>query len=142
MSKLKKDPSAFLLAAAIPISILLAAILPALMNNMVAIPTVSTIVTGSKARKFIENQFISPIIDGISTFGARALEDPGCIQRTFCEVTNESSSNHRDSRILQRVLHKASTFVDDKTLDNYGVKNCSNLCLMEIVKKCPAQILI
>ncbi|KAF8767933.1 hypothetical protein HNY73_020806 [Argiope bruennichi] len=149
LSKLKTDPSTLLLVSAIPISILLAAVLPTLMNNMMSTPTVSTTATGNRGRMLFGNDFIAPILDGVSTFGYRALENPGCMQRIFCQVTKGSSTNDTNPRILQRALHTASAFVDDNYLDNYGVKDlfhsmsdgncekvpCTNFNLTEYVVK-------
>ncbi|GBO23110.1 hypothetical protein AVEN_261434-1 [Araneus ventricosus] len=135
ISKLTKDPSTFLLVAAIPVSILLSAVLPALMDNLNNYPTVHTIATSSKGRMLLDS-FFTPVIDGVSTFGYRALEDPGCTQKIFCQVTKGSFENNTNPSILQRALYKASRFVDENYLDSYGVKalvnslsdgNCENV---------------
>ncbi|GBM70146.1 hypothetical protein AVEN_210264-1 [Araneus ventricosus] len=123
LSKLKTDPSTLLLVSAIPISILLAAVLPSLMNNMIPTPAVSTTATGNRGRMLFGSDFFAPILDGVSTFGHRALENPGCMQRIFCQVTKGSSASDTSPRILQRALHTASAFVDESYLDSYGVKD-------------------
>ncbi|GFQ72938.1 uncharacterized protein TNCT_571041 [Trichonephila clavata] len=123
-SSLKKEPSTFLLVSAIPITILLGAILPALTKNMKKIGTSATKTSaiGNKARDFFEEGFLSPIFDGISTFGERALENPSCVQRIFCETTKSYSPNAIGSNLLLKLLTKASSFIDESYLRNFGVK--------------------
>ncbi|GFR26674.1 uncharacterized protein TNCT_214181 [Trichonephila clavata] len=120
LSSLKKDPATFLLATAIPISILLAAILPTLIKNMGNnAPSAITTATGSRARQLIEQNLMYPFLEGISVFGERALENPSCVQKTFCEVTK---GNARDSSLVQKALYTASSFISEDYLENYGVK--------------------
>ncbi|GFU10540.1 uncharacterized protein NPIL_382271 [Nephila pilipes] len=122
LSSLKKDPATFLLVTAIPISILLAAILPTLMKNMISNgqSTITTTATGSRARQLIEQNLMYPFLEGISAFGERVLENPSCVQRIFCEVTKGDT---KDSSLLQKALYTASSFINDDYLENYGVKN-------------------
>ncbi|GFU10543.1 uncharacterized protein NPIL_382301 [Nephila pilipes] len=123
-SSLKKEPSTFLLVSAIPITILLGAILPTLVKNMnkVGPSAVITSAIGNKAREFIEDGFISPIFNGISEFGEKALENPMCIQRILCEVTKDYSLNSTDSTLLVKVLLKTSSFIDESYLRSFGIR--------------------
>ncbi|KAF8789309.1 hypothetical protein HNY73_007253 [Argiope bruennichi] len=125
ISKITKDPSTFLLVAAIPVSILLSAVLPVLKENLNKFPTVSTIASSSKGRMFMDS-FFAPVVDGVTTFGYRALENPGCTQKIFCQVTKGSLENDASPSFLQKVLYKASRFVDESYLDSYGVKTLIN----------------
>ncbi|GFS49603.1 uncharacterized protein TNIN_51231 [Trichonephila inaurata madagascariensis] len=123
-SSLKTEPSTFLLVSAIPITILLGAILPTLTKNMKKIGTSATKTSaiGNKAREFFEEGFLSPIFDGISAFRERALENPSCIQRIFCETTKSYSPNTIGSNLLPKLLTKASSFIDESYLRIFGVK--------------------
>ncbi|GBN61606.1 hypothetical protein AVEN_138921-1 [Araneus ventricosus] len=125
LSSFKKDPSTILLAAAIPVSLILAAVLPTLMNMMMngGLPTVTTTATGTKARSLVDQEYLSPVVSALTTFGSRALENPECMQRIFCQITKGSANNSTDSRPVQKMLHKVSTFVDEDYLQSLGVKN-------------------
>ncbi|GFY59908.1 uncharacterized protein TNIN_164821 [Trichonephila inaurata madagascariensis] len=124
LSTLKKDPTALLLAAAIPVSLIMAAVLPTLMNMMMngGLPTVTTTATGTKARSLDGLQYLSPVINAVSTFGSRALDNPECMQRIFCQVTKGATDNDTESRPVQKLLRKVSTFVDERYLNSLGVK--------------------
>ncbi|GFR24969.1 uncharacterized protein TNCT_159131 [Trichonephila clavata] len=82
-------------------------------------PSAITTATGSRARQLIEQNLMYPFLEGISVFGERALENPSCVQKTFCEVTK---GNARDSSLVQKALYTASSFISEDYLENYGVK--------------------
>ncbi|KAF8787388.1 hypothetical protein HNY73_008991 [Argiope bruennichi] len=94
LSSFKKDPGAILLAAAIPVSLILAAVLPTLMNMMMngGLPTVTTTATGPKGRSLVDHEYLSPVVNALTTFGSRALENPECLQRIFCQFRRQEFS--------------------------------------------------
>ncbi|GFS41617.1 uncharacterized protein NPIL_455561 [Nephila pilipes] len=124
LSSLKKDPTALLLAATIPVSLIMAAVLPSLMNMMMngGLPTVTTTATGTKARSLDGLEYLSPVFNAVGTFGSRALDNPECMQRIFCQVTKGSAANSTELRPVQKLLHKISTLVDEHYLKSFGVK--------------------
>lgn len=119
-----KEPLAILMAAILPLSLILAAVLPTFANMMMngGIPTITTTATGGKARGLEDDVFSSPVMKVISTFGARAFDNPGCMQRIFCQVTKGSDDSSSDARAFQKVMHKVSTFVSEEHLKRFGVK--------------------
>lgn len=126
LSKIFQDPLTLVIAALVPLSILLAAVLPTLMNMMMngGLPTVTTTATGNTAagRNLEGIEFLSPVFQTISTFGARSFENPDCMQRIFCQVTKGPAMNGTDSRSFQKALYSASKFIDSHWLETLGVK--------------------
>lgn len=126
LSGLFKEPFAILMAAILPLSLILAAVLPTFANMMMngGIPTITTTATGGKARGLEDDVFSSPVMKALRTFGARALDNPGCMQRIFCQVTKGSEDgSSTDERAFQKAMHKVSTFVGEEHLKRFGVKD-------------------
>ncbi|GFS41611.1 uncharacterized protein NPIL_455531 [Nephila pilipes] len=127
LSKLKSDPALLLIAASIPISLLLAAVLPAIMNmvmNGSNMPVISTTATGNQAR---EQQvdimpYLTPLMEAVGTFGVKSISNPDCMQRIFCEVAQEKIP-FPESKYIRKAASIARFLSDGSWLENYGVKD-------------------
>ncbi|GFQ82209.1 uncharacterized protein TNCT_328561 [Trichonephila clavata] len=127
LSKLKSDPALLLIAASIPISLLLAAVLPAIMNmvmNGSSMPVISTTATGNQAR---EQQvdimpYLTPFVEAVGTFGVKSISNPDCMQRIFCEVAQEKIP-FPESKYIRKAASIARFLSDGSWLENYGVKD-------------------
>ncbi|GIY20739.1 uncharacterized protein CDAR_99981 [Caerostris darwini] len=127
IAKLKSDPALLLIAASIPISLLLAAVLPAVMNmwmNGSSMPVISTTATGNGAR---EQQldilpYLTPLVDAVGTFGVRSISNPDCMQRIFCEVAQDKIP-FPESKYIRKAVSIARFLSDGSWLENYGVKD-------------------
>lgn len=140
LSKITSDPALLLIAASIPISLLLAAVIPAIVNlvaNGSNVPVISTTATGSKSRSSQMDivPYLAPVMEAIGSFGVRSINDPDCMQRIFCQVAQEKASLH-DSKYLRKAATIAKYLANGNWLENFGVKdlveslsngNCENI---------------
>lgn len=125
LSKILHDPAMLLLIASFPISILLAIVLPTLMNMMMngGLPTITTTATGNNNARTLENtDFLRPVVQTITAFGGRSFENPECMQKIFCQVTKGPITNGTESRSFQKALYSASKLIDNQWLESFGVK--------------------
>ncbi|GBN05954.1 hypothetical protein AVEN_275337-1 [Araneus ventricosus] len=129
LAKLKSDPALLLIAASIPISLLLAAVLPAIMNmwmNGSSMPVISTTATGAGNGQAREQQldilpYLTPLVDAVGTFGVRSITNPDCMQRIFCEVAQDKIP-FPESKYVRKAASIARFLSDGSWLENYGVK--------------------
>lgn len=123
LSRLAQDPAMLLVAIILPFSILLAAVLPTLVNMMMngGLPTITTTASGNNGRNLDGAEFLKPVIQTITTLGARSFDDPECMQKIFCQVTR-GTPNGTESRSFQKALYSASRLIDSYWLESFGVK--------------------
>lgn len=125
LSRILHDPAMLLIIASFPISILLAMVLPTLMNMMMngGLPTITTTATGNNNARTLESiDFLRPVIQTITAFDGRSFENPECMQKLFCQVTKGPITNGTEARSFQKALYSASKLIDTQWLDSFGVK--------------------
>ncbi|KAG8198934.1 hypothetical protein JTE90_015141 [Oedothorax gibbosus] len=138
LSGIFKDPLAALMVAILPISLILAAVLPSFANMMMngGIPTITTTATGGKARGS-EDFLSSPVVRAISTFGARALDNPGCMQRVFCQMTKSAGDSDSSAGAFRKAMHKVLRLVGEEHLEQFGIKDLVDSMLDGNCEKIP-----
>lgn len=127
LAKITADPALLLIAASIPISLLLAAVLPALTNMMMngsSLPTITTTATGSQTRSTQADimPYLSPVMEAIGSFGIRSIGSPDCMQRIFCQVAEEKMASY-DSKNFRKAARIARYLSAGSWLENLGVKD-------------------
>lgn len=105
-----------LLFGILPLSILFASMVPAL----VTVPVVSTATVGRKKRHFQEEKensinkkvinettkvLYNPALDIIANYGFSSMQDPNCLQEMFCMLTVEGKKETH-SNVIQKILYK------------------------------------
>ncbi|GFV95779.1 uncharacterized protein TNCV_1728291 [Trichonephila clavipes] len=110
LSKLSSDPMNFILPVVIPVSILLAALLPLLSDQFTTglyMPMVSTTATGDKRGRNLENKnstdFFVPLLESLVSLGAE----------TFDDVTEEKYDETK-ARFLKQAFEMVTSFVNEK----------------------------
>ncbi|GFV47454.1 uncharacterized protein TNCV_4831101 [Trichonephila clavipes] len=116
LAKLAMDPMNIILAAVIPFSLLLAAVIPILTNQFMTglyMPSVYTIATGERKERsmndFSSTEFFGPMIDSITSFGAK----------TFDDLTKEKP-NETKVRFVKEALEMISNFMNEKWMNLFG----------------------
>lgn len=127
LAKIHSDPTLLLIAASIPISLLLAAVLPAIMNMLMNgnnMPVISTTATGNKARNGQVDimPYLTPFMEAIGTFGVRSISNPECMQRIFCQVARDNVPYY-ESGYIRKVAGIARFVSSGSFLENYGFKD-------------------
>ncbi|KAG8201934.1 hypothetical protein JTE90_027410 [Oedothorax gibbosus] len=158
LSKLGSDPKSLaILAAIIPLSIVLMSFVPLLINyfttgaataqNVLApgLPSVITSIANSRmARAFDDIETIEKLVEGIVDFGAQVMEEDGCVQKTVCRTVLSQGGEKTVKQVAVFVNHLSK----GDFLKNWGGKEvleslekgdceniCSNLNRKRIVKK-------
>lgn len=124
LEKIAAEPALLLIAACIPISLLLAAVLPTLIHSMnPGIPTITTTATGQKTRSNDLDlmPYLVPAMEAIGTFGIRSVANPDCVQRIFCQVAQEKVGFH-SQQYFKRAASVARFLSTGTWLENFGVK--------------------
>lgn len=70
--------------------------------TVVTIPVTTAVATGRRRKRSV--QFVNPVIETISEYGVRALEDSSCLNRIFCQVVRDG--NKERSSIVQKLYFK------------------------------------
>lgn len=120
-----KDPLVSLAAIVIPVSFLLANVIPffaRMFAKMSLFPAITSTLANTVARS-LENPAAEQILDAINEFSSRSLEDPRCFQRFLCQTAKAHIENRSaDSWSAQRIIQKLAKAVDDKLWDAMGLK--------------------
>ncbi|GBM08567.1 hypothetical protein AVEN_69782-1 [Araneus ventricosus] len=110
LSKWSADPMSLILSAIIPISVLIAAVLPILSDQFTTgmyIPTVSTTATGDRSVRKLEEknttEFFAPLLESLVSLGAQTFED-----------ITEERYNETKTRFLKETFEKMTSFVSDR----------------------------
>ncbi|KAF8797047.1 hypothetical protein HNY73_001358 [Argiope bruennichi] len=110
LSKWSADPMSLILSAIIPISVLIAAVLPILSDQFTTgmyMPSVSTTATGDRSvRKLQEKnttEFFVPLLENLVASGAQ----------TFDNITEERY-NETKTRFLKETFERVTSFVNDR----------------------------
>lgn len=124
LAKLTSEPALLLIAASIPISLMLAAVLPALMSYFFreSVSTITTTATGTRARDGDLEPYLTPVMEAIGTFGVRSLGNPECMQRIFCQVARDKMAV-RDLRYFKKAAVVARYLSNSNWLGDFGVKD-------------------
>ncbi|KAF8763873.1 hypothetical protein HNY73_022008 [Argiope bruennichi] len=131
LTRILDNPTTLVMATFIPISLLLAAAIPVIVNvmmNGVTIPALFTTV-GTKSRGIsIENStdLLRPILESLADFNNRYLDSDDCFQKIFCKMTKENTTtttNVPGAKYLKQAVNAATFIVNDDLLNNYGIKN-------------------
>lgn len=135
--KLFSDPKSILVAAIIPVSIMLASFLPLLINYFTAgasLPAVLTSVAGSKLGRNLgdhENFYI--LLENIVKYGKK-FESGDCVEESICVyVTSNSSTDDNLKKVIKAIANiMKKEWIGYSSIANIlsAVKNgnCSNLC--------------
>ncbi|GIX71732.1 uncharacterized protein CEXT_611261 [Caerostris extrusa] len=110
LAKLGVDPMNALVAALIPFSLLLAAVIPVLTNQFMTglyIPSVYTIATGARKERSLNDsdsaEYFMPILESIASYGAKTFED----------ITKEKPDETK-VRFVKEALEMIGNFVNEK----------------------------
>ncbi|GIY24061.1 uncharacterized protein CDAR_542601 [Caerostris darwini] len=116
LAKLGVDPMNALVAALIPFSLLLAAVIPVLTNQFMTglyIPSVYTIATGARKERSLNDsdstEYFMPILESIASFGAKTFED----------ITKEKPDETK-VRFVKEALEMISNFVNEKWMSLFS----------------------
>lgn len=128
LDKITSDPVLFIVAAAIPLSLLLSAVLPVFMNSFAQtgnVPTITTTATGptkSRSNDLDIMPYLTPVMEAIGTFGIRSISNPDCMQRIFCEVAQEKV-DFNELKYVKKAANVAKYLSVGTWLENLGVKD-------------------
>lgn len=128
LDKITSDPALFLVAAVIPLSLLLAAVLPVFMNSFThtgSMPTITTTATGpskSRSNDLDIMPYLTPVMEAIGTFGIRSISNPDCMQRIFCQVAQEKVDSN-ELKYLKKAANVAKYLSVGTWLENLGVND-------------------
>ncbi|GBL96302.1 hypothetical protein AVEN_238672-1 [Araneus ventricosus] len=131
LSRILDNPTTLVMATFIPISLLLAAALPVIVNVMMNGINIPSFVptAGTKARGYgPENStdLLRPILESLVDFNVRYLDSDDCFQKIFCEMTKENTTtvtNVPGAKYLKQAVNAATFIVNDDLLNTYGIKN-------------------
>ncbi|GFU00238.1 uncharacterized protein NPIL_359821 [Nephila pilipes] len=121
LAKFSADPMNFILPVIIPVSILVAAVLPLLSDQFTTgmyMPMVSTTATGDRRGRNFEDknstEFFVPLLESLVTLGAE----------TFDDVTEERYDETK-ARFIKQAFEMVTSFVNEKwkALSNKFLKN-------------------
>lgn len=127
-----KDPIVALAAIIVPVSFLIINVISFLtklvtgssvLSNLV--PNLAPVVTSTIANtvaRGLENPAAEQILEVIGEFGSKAVEDPKCLQRLFCQAAKSRiESRSVDSFSIQRIVRKLIKVVDEKMWKAFGL---------------------
>ncbi|KAG8201942.1 hypothetical protein JTE90_027418 [Oedothorax gibbosus] len=119
------DPVNFILSTIIPLSLLLAAVVPLLTNLLMTglyIPPIVSSIANNRGRSVEDTnstEFFVPILESIASFGVKTFED----------VTKENA-DETNVRFVKEALDMVTSFVNKKWLSLFGgVSQLNNECL-------------
>ncbi|GFT18745.1 uncharacterized protein NPIL_331371 [Nephila pilipes] len=125
--KLMLNPMVLTAITMVPLAFMAEIMFPRLLkSNKNWIPMFSATRTDGFARSLDSNASVNfeHIMDVINEFGARAIEDPKCLQKFICQSIKSPNENYlRDSWSVQKIARKVTNSVDDDILNRYGIKN-------------------
>lgn len=138
LSKFVSDTKSFVMAAIVPLSIMLAAIIPVLVNYTmtgVSLPLVSAVANNKNGRNADTSNILDEILWNFEEI-TRSVDTDSCIQKTLCEVAFRNSSSPgaqyiRKSAVVLSHLIKQEWIKSDsmKSLMNALKQgNCNDVC--------------
>lgn len=130
LSKIIDNPTTLVMATFIPMSLLLAAALPLLINvmmNGITIPAFFSTATAGKTRRGHDENIdlLRTLLESLADFSSRYLDGPDCFEKVFCELSKENSttvSNVPGAKYLRQAANAATVIVNEDLLNSYGVK--------------------
>lgn len=127
-----KDPIVALVAIIVPISFLIINVISfftrlvtgsSMLSNLV--PNLAPVVTSTIANtvaRGLESPAAEQILEVIGEFGSKAVDDPKCLQRLFCQAAKSHiESRSIDSFPIQRIVRKLVKAVDEKMWNAFGM---------------------
>lgn len=127
-----KDPVVALAAIIVPVSFLLINVISfmtklvtgsSMLSNLV--PNLAPVVTSTIANtvaRGLENPAAGQILEVIDEFGSKAVADPKCLQRLFCQAAkSDIESRSADSFSIQGIMRKLAKAVDEKMWGAFGL---------------------
>nr|XP_021001025.1 uncharacterized protein LOC110282264 isoform X2 [Parasteatoda tepidariorum] len=130
LTRILDNPTTLVMATFIPISLIIAASLPLIMNvmmNGITIPALIPSPNGARTRGFISGNttdILGSVLESFVDFSARYVDSPDCLQRIICNMAVKNDENAvPGSKYLKRATKIASLIVNDDILNTFGVKN-------------------
>lgn len=132
LSKIIDNPTTLVMATFIPLSLLLAASLPLIINvmmNGITIPAVfQTTTAGAKAKRGQDEDpdLLRTLLESLADFSSRYLDGPECFEKVFCEMSKENSTDSNNvpgAKYLRQAANAATVIVNEDLLNSYGVKS-------------------
>ncbi|GBM05226.1 hypothetical protein AVEN_181615-1 [Araneus ventricosus] len=137
LAKLMTDPKTYMLAAIIPLAVMIASYVPFVASYFMSVPSMpavmTTIVTSKMARAVQDIDLAQKVLENLIEFGSKVLEDDDCIQKAVCEIALLKGGSD-NARYAAFVINRVSK---DHWLKNWGVKelvsalegsSCENVC--------------
>ncbi|GFS60307.1 uncharacterized protein NPIL_607161 [Nephila pilipes] len=144
LAKLMMDPKTYMLAAIVPLVIMIASFLPMLANYMMSGPSmpsvVTTIANSKMARAVRDSDLAEKVLENLMEFGTKVLEGDDCIQQAICEIALSQGGLEN----MRSVAFIAKRIGKEKWLENWGAKelvsalessSCDNVCSKKISTK-------
>ncbi|GIY82125.1 uncharacterized protein CDAR_506121 [Caerostris darwini] len=137
LAQIASDPKTYILAAIIPLAIMMASFIPFVTNYFTAAPSgpsvLTTIANSKMARAVRDSDLAENVLGNLREFGSKVLEDDDCIQKAICEIALHKAGPDNVSQaafIISRVAK-------EDWLKNFGAKelisalekaSCENVC--------------
>ncbi|KAG8201941.1 hypothetical protein JTE90_027417 [Oedothorax gibbosus] len=130
LSKIIDNPTTLVMATFIPLSLLLAASLPLIVNvmmNGITIPAVFQTTTAGKAKRGNDEDpdLLRTLLESLADFSSRYLDGPDCFEKVFCEMSKQNSTHSNNvpgAKYLRQAANAATVIVNEDLLNSYGVK--------------------
>ncbi|GFV47455.1 uncharacterized protein TNCV_4831111 [Trichonephila clavipes] len=132
LTRILDNPTTLVMATFIPLSLLLAASLPVIVNvmmNGLTIPAFVSTASVSKTRGLgadNSSELLRPILESLADFNTRYLDSNECFQKIFCEMTKENTTtvtNVPGAKYLKQAVNVVNFVVNDDLLNSYGIKS-------------------
>lgn len=137
LSKFVDESKSFLMAAIVPLSIILAAIVPIFMNYIMTgsnLPLIQTTASNKLGRSIVDANILEDILQKFEAV-SRHIETDECPEKTLCKVVLRDSSLLNDH--IKNLASKVANLVKDEWIKNLKVKkfvhglgegNCESIC--------------
>lgn len=148
LSKLGSDPKSLaILAAIIPLSIMLASFIPVIINYFITgasttasqlvpgLPSlVTSIATSRMARAFDDIETLEKLFENLVDFGAKVMEDDECIQKTVCRTVLSQWNGQTVKQVAVAVKHFSKgdflkSWGGKEILESLEKGDCENVCM-------------
>ncbi|GFQ82212.1 uncharacterized protein TNCT_328571 [Trichonephila clavata] len=126
LAKLKSEPIVVLLAAVVPLSLLLAAVLPSLIKTIMAgsmtTPPATTTATGNEGRKHRgdDPSYIASVLKAIENVSILNGQEDLCLQKVVCQVVKGIEGTKY--RSVQENVFEMLPLVPEVWLEKFGLK--------------------
>ncbi|GFU87269.1 uncharacterized protein TNCV_4134141 [Trichonephila clavipes] len=144
LAKLMMDPKTYMLAAIIPLVIMVASFLPMLANYMMSEPSmpsvITTIANSKMARAVRDSDLAERVLENLIEFGSKVLDGDECIQKAICEIALSQGGLEN----MRSVAHITKRIGKEEWLKNWGAKelvsaletsNCDSVCVKKVSTK-------